>query len=535
MMKNFKSALLLLLVIVVTALSADFPANVIDAKGKITGSKIRSHIDFLSSEFCRGREAGDEGLDLAAKYITTLFQGEGLEAAGRFGSYYQPVDLVNVSLDDGNYLKLYHKNKEFSQTKVGDIKTDFRPILLSAEGSVTGPVIFAGYGITAPEHKYDDYAGLDAEGKIVLVMRHEPGEKDPKSKFDGLKNSQHGTLLTKIQNAQKHGAIGILFVNDPLNHEEQNASDVSGTSWASISKELNKDDKDFKWMSFEPRMRIADATFGVKIPAAAISGEMADFLLKGHSLRTLQQQIDDQLKPHSLLLKDTFASFGIYFEKKPVEVYNIVAKIEGSDPDLKDEYIILGAHYDHVGIDTRGRMYPGADDNASGTAGVIELARAFQNLSEKPKRSILILLLTAEEKGLLGSRYYVEHPIIPLEKTKAMINLDMIGRNDVNQFSLAGKYQYPGLFKVVDDINKSTFNFDINFSIEGYLRSSDHFPFMRKGIPSIFFNTGSHDQLHRPEDTVSRILPEKAEKITQLIFLTAWQLANMENLDNLGK
>ena len=513
----------------------EFPDDVVLSKNAITAHRIRSHIDFLSSDFCAGREAGDEGIELAAKYITTIYKGTGIKSAGQYGGYYQDVDLVNVTLGENIEFSINESNSNTTIVKKLKLGQEFLPIMISGENSVTAPIVFAGYGITAPEHKYDDYKGINAKGKIVLVMRHEPGEKDSKSPFDGRKNSKHGTVLSKILNAQKHGAVAIIFVTDPLNHKDQDANDISGTSWPSIRKERYKDDKDFQFMSFKPRMRLKDVTFGVKIPAINISGNAANYIMGKESLANIQKQLDETLKSQSIPIPEKTISLSVYFDKKRVDAFNIVAKVEGSGPELKNEYIIVGAHYDHVGKNKRGQIYPGADDNASGTSGVMELARAFNNLKEKPKRSILFVLFTAEEKGLYGSRFYVENPIVPLEKTKAMFNLDMISRNDANQFALIGKYQYPQLINIVEIINQDTFNFEINFSIEGYVRNSDHFPFLRKKIPSIFFNTGSHDQLHRPEDTVSRILPEKASKITRLIFLSVWDVANMANIDVLGK
>jgi len=189
--------------------------------------------------------------------------------------------------------------------------------------------------------------------------------------------------------------------------------------------------------------------------------------------------------------------------------------------------VIVGGHYDHVGKNKRGQVFPGADDNASGTAGVLELARAFQNLQTKPKRTLLFILFTAEEMGLYGSKYYVDNPVFPLEKTIAMIDLDMISRNDVDQVSVVGRYQYPELYKIVENANKQSVNLEINFSVEQFVRNSDHMPFMRHNVPVMFFNSGSHDQLHRPEDTAERVLPEKMEKITRLIFLAMWDTANL--------
>lgn len=526
----FKSlSILFLFFLSLSSFSAsDIPEEVLSIKNAITGKMILSHIDFLASKYCRGRETGDRGMEVATKYITSVLEGVELEPAGEFGSYFQPVRLKKVSLGDNIHLGIEEQRDGVVLTRKAELEWDFLPVIISAEKEVAAPIVFVGYGITAPEYNYDDYKNLNARGKIVLAMRHEPGENDPESPFEGRKLSNHATLLSKILNAQKHGAVGILFVTDPLNHKDLTPSATGGTEWPSLIKERMKDDEDFQYMRFSARMRIVGDDFGVKIPAVAIDGKLADELLGDDvSLLKIQEEIDKNLCPNSFPITGKKVSMGISFKNERVDAYNIVAQVRGSDPELKDEVVIVSAHYDHVGKDNRGRVYGGADDNASGTAGVIELARAFQNLKEKPKRTIIFILFTAEEKGLLGARYYVENPLFPLEKTVAMINLDMIGRNDVEQMSLIGRYQYPKLFAIIDETNKETVNFDLNFAVEEFIRQSDHFPFMRKDIPTVFFNSGMHDQLHRPEDTADLIIPEKAQKVAQLVFLSMWKIANL--------
>jgi len=506
----------------------DIPEEVLSVKNSITGKMLLSHIGFLASKYCRGRETGDKGMEVATKYITSVLQGAEIEPAGEFGSYFQPVRLKKVSLAEGILLEVEERRDSVVLTRKAKLEWDFLPVNISAERKVTAPLVFAGHGITAPEHNYDDYKGLNAKGKIVLVMRHEPGENDPQSPFEGRRLSNYGTLLSKILNAQKHGAVGILFTTDPLNHTDLTPSATGGTYWPSLIEERMKDDEDFKFMRFSPRMRIVGDDFGVQIPAAAIDGKLADYLLgENVSLLRLQEEIDRKMSPNSFPIPEKKVSVGIFFKNEPVDAYNIVAKVRGSDPELQEEVVIVGGHYDHVGKDNRGRVFGGADDNASGTAGVMELARVFQNLKQKPKRTIIFILFTAEEKGLFGARYYVENPLFPLEKTVAMINLDMIGRNDADQISLIGRYQYPKLFKIIDKTNRESVNFDLNFAVEEFIRQSDHFPFMRKDIPTVFFNSGMHDQLHRPEDTANLIIPEKAQKVTQLVFLALWRIANL--------
>jgi hypothetical protein len=506
----------------------DYPEEVLKTKNSITGKRLVSYIDFLASAYCRGRETGEKGMDVAMKYIATVLKGEDLEPAGEFGSYFQSVRLKKVSLSEEIFLEIEERRSGVALIKEAKLEWDYLPVYISAEKEVTAPLVFAGYGITAPEHKYDDYTNLNARGKVVLVMRHEPKENDPESPFEGIRLSNHGTLLSKILNAQKHGAVGILFATDPLNHKELTPSATQGTRWPSLIRERMKDEEDFKFMKFSPLMRIVGADFGVQIPAVAIDGKLADYLLGDeHSLIHLQEDIDGKMMPRSFPITDKKITLAVNFKNESVDAFNILAKVEGSDSELKDEVVIVGAHYDHVGKDNRGRVYGGADDNASGSAGVMELARAFQSLKEKPKRSILFILFTAEEKGLYGARWYVDNPIFPLEKTVAMINLDMIGRNDVDQMSLIGRFQYPKLFTIIDTINRESVNFDLNFAVEEFIRQSDHFPFMRTNIPTVFFNSGMHETLHRPEDTADRIIPEKVQKATQLVFLSLWKIANL--------
>lgn len=517
----------------VSAAAADFPEEVLKAKQSIKDRMLVSHVDFLASKHCRGRETGEPGMDTAEQYIASVLRGIGAIPIGEMGSYFQEVKLKTVSLSERVHLKVIEQAGGGTLVKNAELEWDFLPIDISAEKEVTAPLVFAGYGITAPEHNYDDYKTIDARGKIVLVMRHEPGENNDSSPFDGRKNSTHGTFLTKILNAQKHGAMGILFVTDPLNHEDlslKGGGFMRGTNWPSLKEKRMKadNDEDLKYTKFEPRMQIVGQDFGVRIPAAQIDGRMAAELLGGdNSLRNIQEGIDKTMKPRSFPVTGKTVSLEVYFLNKPVKAENIVAKIEGSDPVLKDEVVIVGAHYDHEGKDNHGDIYYGADDNASGTAAVLELARAFQNLETKPKRTMVFILWTAEEKGLLGARYYVENPLFPLEKTIAYINLDMLSRNSVDQLGLIGKYQYPKLFQVADGINKKSTNFELNFNVDEFIRNSDHFPFMRMKVPSLFFNSGTHTELHTPRDTVGRMVVQKLEKAAHLVFLTLWETANL--------
>ena len=524
----FPMLFLLLLPLISPVLNAvEFPEQVEKAKNTIKGQIIYSHIDFLASSFCRGREVGDKGMDLAEKYIRTILKSASLPPGGESGDYFQNVRLRSCDLGAEGRLEIMSHSNGNEGIHQAQLIWDYLPISLSVERRVMAPLVFAGYGITAPEYQYDDYQNLKSEGKIVLVMRHEPKEREETDLFEGRKNSKHGTLLSKILNAQKHGAIGILFFNDPVNHQLRDPGETSGTYWPSLRKERMKNEEDFQFLSFKPEVELQDADYGVRIPALAIDFKLAEELVGAEvSLQRIQESIDKSLKPQSFMVKDKTATMQVDFHYEPVKAHNIAIKILGSDPELKEEVVLIGAHSDHVGKDNRGRVFGGADDNASGTAAVMEIAKAFYSLEQKPKRTILCLLFTAEEKGLLGSRFYVDHPLVPLEKTYAMINLDMIGRNDLQQISVAGRFQFPKLYEFVKQANETSINMEINFTIEELLQNSDHYPFMRHNIPSVFFNSGLHDQLHRPEDTSDRIVMDKVEKVARLAFLTAFAVAD---------
>jgi hypothetical protein len=517
-----------LLLVVAPATANEYPPEVLAAKRSISGAMLTSHIQFLASEHCRGRETGEPGMDVAIAYLRSVLQGIEVEPAGEYGGFLQPVPMRKVTLGDGNRMEITERTGASEETTTAGLGWDFIPVYISGERGASAPVVFAGYGITAPEHGYDDYSKLNVRGKVVLVMRHEPGENDPESVFDGTKISSHGTLLSKILNAQKHGAVGILFATDPNNHDDLTPSATDGTGWPSLRIERARKDEDFKFMRFSPRMRIDGDNFGVRVPAAAIDSKIAEQILGADvSLAELQERIDSSLTPRSFAIPNMQIKLTVDFSYEHVSAYNIIAKVKGSDPELADEMVVVGAHYDHVGKNNRGLVFGGADDNASGSAAVVELARAFQSLPSKPKRTILFVLFTAEEKGLLGSRYFVDHSPYGDEKIVAMVALDMIGRNSVDQISLIGRYQYPRFYQIIDAANRSSVNLDIHFSVEQWIRNSDHFPFMRKQIPSVLFNSGSHDQLHRPEDTAHRIIRDKIEKVSQLVFLSLWDTANL--------
>ncbi len=363
-------------------------------------------------------------------------------------------------------------------------------------------VAFAGYGISSPDCNYDDFANLELAGKWALILRYRPQEFDPKSVFSAPGQARHAGLNIKVQNCALRRAAGVLIVTGPNGREKESDED-------SINKAMTGLFGDFH------------------IPVLHITRAVADRLLAPaeKKIADLQLAIDKDLSNQSFAIPNVkvAAVSDIEVEQKVTE--NIVGRLEGSDPVLKKECVIVGAHCDHVGMgysgsllgkDGWGKMHPGADDNASGTAGMLEIAQLMASLKpeERPKRTVLFMAFSGEEKGLLGSAYYCEHPFVPLADTAAMINLDMIGRSSDGGVTVAG-IGSSKMFKdlVTKDHADSKLKVHLGSAGDG---PSDHASFFRKNIPVLFFYTGTHEDYHRPTDTWDRIKAVEAAETAEL-------------------
>lgn len=395
-------------------------------------------------------------------------------------------------------------------------------------------MIFAGYGITAPELHYDDYAGVDARGKIVLVFDHEPQENDPASIFNGTGNTRYATSRVKLLNAQKHGAVALLMVAEPNRKHPSNQERIARISSGQPRR------------SRLPLQAIEGDE--LHIPLITLSDKVAAslFTASGQTPSALQTAIDKDLRTHSLALPGTtVAAHLVNTERRRANSANVIGILEGSDPSLKAETVVFSAHYDHDGPAPTG-IYHGADDNGSGTVGVVELARAFGHNPQKPRRTILFAVFAAEERGLLGSYYYVMHPLRPIATTRAVINFDMIGRNEApssqtdgliqiapdtsNELNLVGLKYSPEYRATVERENrkvglKLNYKWDDEAALNVYFRS-DQFPFALRDVPAIWWFTGFHPDYHQTTDTVDRINFTKMEKILKLAYLSGWQFAN---------
>lgn len=483
---------------------------------------LQADIAFLASDDLKGRNSGSAEDHIATDYIASEFMRLGLKPVGDGGTYFQNMDINTADLDR-EHITFTAKIAGVEHTYT--FNRDFRWSRQSLRpASACGGIVFAGYGINAPEYGYNDFANVDVKGKVVLVLGREPQANDPNSKFMGTLDTYHAFNWEKLEELRKRGAAGLLLIPDRVRR------DVKQTPASSPRA------------SGGPNFALAGQMWD--IPTFSISREVADQLLapSGKTVDGLQAEIDRTLRPDSMEVSASSACMTKAFQD--LETHkgrNVVGLLEGSDPSLKSQAIVVTAHHDHMGV-ANGHIYNGADDNASGVAGLLEIARAFVQGKVHPKRSVLFIAYDGEERIFLGSYYYVTHPIIPLDQTVANINMDMIGRNEndanwpvppdgnVNMVNVLGTRYNPGLRKVIDRENdrvglKLDYKMDV-VDPDSLWSRSDHFWFATLHIPQVEFQTGLHPDYHTDHDTWDRINYPKLTKIARLVFLSIDELAN---------
>jgi aminopeptidase YwaD len=458
----------------------------------IDPQRYLSHIKYLSAPEMRGRATGSPELEKAAEYIAGQFRAIGLTPLD--GSYLQAFPVTtNAKLGRGNRFEYVEEGKTIA-LKTGE---EFIPFNFSSKGKLAGSVVFAGYGITAPEYNYDDYAGLDVQDKLVLILRHEPQEFDEHSVFAGKVYTEHAQFFSKAVNAKMHGARGVILISDAFNHRSE-------------SEQMEK---------FGRTAGPTDAG----IPFVQIKAEVGMRWIAGagKNLDDIGAAIDKELKPQSFALPDSIQVHETVDVERVIKtVHNVAGYLRGET----DEYLILGAHFDHLGLGDQFSMapslagttvHPGADDNASGTAGIIELARWFA-AQPKQKRGILFLTFAGEELGLLGSSYYANHPELPLANAVAMINLDMIGRVREGKVYVGGVATGSNLRATLDPI-LAHYPLHVDYSDTTGYGSSDHTSFTTKQVPVLFFFSGLHGDYHKPSDTWDKIDAPDAARLLDMI------------------
>ena len=468
-----------------------------DVGKDINSEDIMTHVRYLSSDELEGRMTGEKGCAMAAGYIAGHFEEAGLKPLGDGGTYFQNFSLPERMVPGKfNSLAVITKGVR-EQLEMG---RDFFPLDISANGFSSGGMVFVGYGISAPELGHDDYEGLDVRGKIVLALRSAPLDMDYRSRF-----YDYASLRYKAINAGEKGASGIILITPASQDEEENLESAAFES----------------------------SPGNAGIEAVIIRREKAEEILRssGKHLDDLERLLS-QRKNASFAIPDSRAQIRTELITAAGESANVLGILEGSDPVLKKEVIVIGAHYDHLGNGEtyggygkeKGKIYNGADDNASGVAGLLELSRYFAGNRATTKRSLLFIAFSGEEVGLLGSSYYIEHPEIPAGNTIAMINMDMIGRLSGNKLMVLGVGSGEGWERLINEAN-SGIGLNISFMASAF-GPSDQTAFYTDSVPAVQFFTGLHKDYHTPEDDWQKINPEGEDMVLDLIANLVTELAN---------
>ncbi|MCH7995947.1 MAG: M20/M25/M40 family metallo-hydrolase [Planctomycetes bacterium] len=469
--------------------------------------RFQSHIEYLADDALEGRGLGSEGIEMAASYIAEQFAEIGLEPVGDDGGYFQSFTMsLQRELTTDTRLAF---SAEESKRALHD---EYIPFSFSSEDAFDGGVVFCGYGAVAPEHDHDDFAEVDLEGAVALILRGEP----PSWGDDEDDLSRHAMFRNKVYNAKDRGAVAVLIVNQKPSDGEPDTL-----------------------MHF--RRRSGDQ-YG--IPAFHIKRAVAEVLLQRGGLDSLdhQQERLDAGEVVSAPLGHVKAEGQAVFDSTNATVKNVLGLMRGTGPNA-DEYVVIGAHYDHLGLrppmmrrfrrgqrtteDETPQIHNGADDNASGVAGLIETARLFATQG-RPERSLLFIAFTAEETGLHGSKHYIEHAAVPLDRTVAMLNMDMIGRMDPKErgIQVFGMGCGSSFTEILHKANRG-----LGLKIEPIQEpggNSDHAAFVTKSIPSLHFFTGHHTDYHKPTDDSDKINAAGGAKVTRFVYRATGALANGE-------
>ena len=504
---------------------------------------LRADLFFLAGDSLRGRLTDTEENRASADFIRSRFERMGLKGAGPDHSFYQPYNLMTATLGQSLPISGMDISGADGLTRHLAMGQEFYPHRFSATASVSAPVVFAGFGISAPHLGYDDYNG-EVKGNIVLLLDHEPGERDPNSPFDGVVTSEPSTAWRKAFAAQEKGAVAVLFVSDVHNHPGAANFDAAARSY---------------WPDKPPRIlnyTLAAWADRIHIPVAQVSPAIAASLAAGtgKTFEDMAKSAESARGFTPMPLPGARVMIHTAVDRHIVPDRNVVALLEGSDPRLKNEWVIVSAHYDHNGADAT-QIFNGADDNGSGVVALIEIAEAYALAAKeghRPKRSILFASWNSEERGLLGAWAYTEQPLAPLTTIAAVLNMDMIGRNEEipvgggprfggldvqtaasnsNALNLMAFSKVPDITAVVEKANGGIGldlkkRYDNNSS--NLVRRSDQWPFLQRGVPAMGFITGLHPDYHTQYDRPEKINYVKMEKIARLVHQVSWDIANAD-------
>ena len=505
-------------------------------------ARMQADITEIASDKYEGRGPGTKGIDMAADYIAARFTELGLKVDSYDGTPFQHFDLpAGATLGETNHAVILGP---------GDAKIDlelnnsFTPLALGGSAEFDMPLVFAGYGITAPDLNYDDYEGMDVRGKAVILLQGEPQSDAEEGPFTGRRNTINAQDSRKISNAYQHGAEAVVLVasgesvqttvdrltrlhdraleriteaneafqsleNPTLEQIQEYQEQMESLTERAVRSAERMVGADDPLVPFSTRRRGRGGDEeGRNLPVISIKRSVADALFTATgkpSLEASETKINETLKPNSFAIEEAKVSGEVTVNREIYDVKNVVGVLPATEEGpLADETVVVGAHYDHLGYGGRGSLagasseiHNGADDNGSGTTGVLELARRFSQMETRRRRMVFILF-SAEERGLIGSAYYTENPLFPLENTVTMLNLDMIGRLRDNKLTIRGTGTAAEFDEIFDALNE-VHGFDVNKDPNGQ-GPSDHASFYRAGMPVIDFFTNTHDDYHRPTD-----------------------------------
>ena len=507
----------------------------------INARDLRGDVLALTSEDMSGRLLGTPGNQRAVELIATRFQELGLSPLGDNGRFLRDFDLVTTTLKDRNELMVTADERLHG----GTLGSDFYPARHSGTGRAAGSVVFVGFGLVASALAHDDYRDTDVAGRVVVMLEHEPGEYDPDSPFDGVARSEYARSVRKTLEAQRRGASAVVFVPDVHNH---------GAA-ASLEADMQR-----AWPASPPRVpryELSAWISQVEIPVIRVSTDVARRLLgveNGESLALTTRRAENPGGVESFERRDVHVQLATDVTRQIAPQPNVVGALEGSDPSVRAEWLLVCAHLDHDGVTSSG-LFPGADDNASGIAGLLAVAEAFADAARtghRPRRSVLFAAWNGEEHGLLGSWAYTENPLVPLAQTVAVLNMDMIGRHEevpegggsrfrglepqtsasnIDAVNLLGYSYSADLRRAAESADAAAntrlvlrFRYDDNAS--DLLRRSDQWPFLFSGVPALFIHTGLHPDYHTERDTADLLDYRKMARIVRLVHQMSWDLAD---------
>ena len=512
------------------SVKAKKPVTAVSASRKgaeqITVTQLRDYLTFIASDEMEGRDTPSRGLDLTAKFLAMHLAQLGLKPAGDDETFFQKIALRRDLV-----------SKERTRVLLNDQNLAFGEdyIALPVNADLSGPLVFAGNGWFVKSKNIDAYKGIDAQGKIAVIFSSLNGLPRGVSDADLRSGKPGEDWMNPVQYARKRGAIATVIVPDFqfLANWDRNRQRLNERPATVVDK-------------FQPPET-------GRLPGIVLTPRIANLLFQGEkqSATSLFEAVFGGETPAPFELNPTKKmTIAINTKGDPISTQNVVAVFEGSDPVLKDEYVALGAHYDHVGIGAPvngDSIYNGADDDGSGTTALLAIAEALAKAQTRPKRSVLFIWHAGEEKGLWGSRYFTEYPTIPLQKIVAQLNIDMIGRSktygDTNPrnkslsgpneiYVIGSKMMSTELGELTERVNKEYLNLSYNYRYDDpkdpnrFFFRSDHYNYARKGIPIVFFFDGEHEDYHRPGDEPQKIDYEKMQKVVRTVYLTLWEIAN---------